>query len=68
MTDIKARDKVSCLSLKNSAEDLLARLDPTVVALDKVVWSYESTAEKLTFGKKIIIPQIIFVCLICDHA
>lgn len=45
--DILVRDKVSNLLLKRSAEDLLARLEPIAVALDKV------QSDKCTIGEAV---------------
>ena len=58
--DIKVRDKVSNLSLKRSAEDLLARLEPIAVALDKV------QSDKCTIAEAVDIWKGLFTSLSND--
>ncbi len=52
--DVKVREKVSNLTLKRSAEDLLARLEPKPVALEKVQNDKCTIAEAVNIWKELI--------------
>ncbi len=52
--DVKVREKVANLSLKRSAEDLLGRLEPIAVALDKVQSDKCTIAEAVDIWKGLL--------------
>ncbi|XP_076038547.1 uncharacterized protein LOC143023811 [Oratosquilla oratoria] len=52
--DVRVREKVSNLTLKRSAEDLLARLEPIAVALDKAQSDKCTIAEAVNMWKELI--------------
>ena len=52
--DVRVREKVSNLTLKWSAEDLLARLEPIAVALDKAQSDKCTIAEAVNIWKELI--------------
>lgn len=58
--DVKVREKVANLSLKRSAEDLLGRLEPIAVALDKV------QSDKCTIAEAVDIWKGLFTALSND--